>query len=184
MRSLLGVLRQDDETSYGPQPGPEMLEELVARVRTAGLDVDLHVDGRLDGLPRSVGTSLFRLVQEALTNTLKHAGPRATAAVRVRRTAGGLEVEVIDDGQGTDPASDGQGHGITGMRERMSVLGGTLQAGPLPGHGFRVLARIPLGAPASTSPSAPSSSLPSSAPSAPSAPPSPSVPSRTERTLP
>ncbi|MCW1805260.1 sensor histidine kinase [Brachybacterium squillarum] len=169
MRSLLGVLRQDDETSYGPQPGPEMLQELVARVRTAGLDVDLQVDGRLDDLPRSVGTSLFRLVQEALTNTLKHAGPRATAAVRVRRSAGGLEVEVIDDGQGTDPDSDGQGHGITGMRERMSVLGGTLQAGPLPGHGFRVLARIPLGAPASTSPSAP---------------PSPNVPPHSERTLP
>ncbi|GAB4095710.1 sensor histidine kinase [Brachybacterium horti] len=187
MRSLLGVLRQDDETSYGPQPGPEMLQELVARVRTAGLDVDLHVDGRLDDLPRSVGTSLFRLVQEALTNTLKHAGPRATAAVRVRRSAGGLEVEVIDDGQGTDPASDGQGHGITGMRERMSVLGGTLQAGPLPGHGFRVLARIPLGAPASTSPSAPTSSPPSSsssAPAAPSAPPSPNVPPHPERTLP
>ena len=181
MRSLLGVLRQDDETSYGPQPGPEMLEELVDRVRATGLDVDLRVDAPLDDLPRTVGTSVFRLVQEALTNVLKHAGPRAAASVHLRRTAAGLEIEVLDDGQGVDPDSDGAGHGITGMRERMSVLGGTLRAGPLPGHGYRVIASIPLTAPpAAGAPSAPPLATGTSPDPAASVPPAP----RPERTLP
>ena len=144
MRSLLGVLRQEDETSFGPQPGPEMLPDLVERVRAAGLDVDLDLDAPLEGLPQALGVSVFRLVQESLTNVLKHAGQGATAAVRSFRTADELVIEVIDDGQGVDPSSDGQGHGLTGMRERMSVFGGTLSAGPLPSRGYRVRAGIPL----------------------------------------
>jgi len=144
MRSLLGVLRQEDETSFGPQPGPEMLEDLLERVRSTGLSVELEQDGRLDDLPQALGVSLFRLVQESLTNVLKHAGPGAAASVRIVRTPQQLTVEVLDDGQGTDPASDGQGHGLTGMRERMSVFGGTLQAGPLPSRGYRVRATVPL----------------------------------------
>jgi signal transduction histidine kinase len=144
MRSLLGVLRHEDETSFGPQPGPEMLGDLVERVRTAGLRVSLEVQGDLQGIPQAIGMSLFRLVQEALTNVLKHAGAGAAAAVRITRRPGLLEVEVIDDGRGVDPDSDGQGHGITGMRERMAVFGGELDAGPLPGRGFRVRARLPL----------------------------------------
>ncbi|GAA1489901.1 sensor histidine kinase [Brachybacterium sacelli] len=144
MRSLLGVLRQEDETSFGPQPGPAMLHDLTERVRAAGLEVDLEVDGALEDLPQALGMSLFRLVQESLTNVLKHAGPGASAAVRIRRTAQQLEIEILDDGQGTDPASDGQGHGLTGMHERMSVFGGTLQAGPLPSRGYRVRAVVPL----------------------------------------
>lgn len=144
MRSLLGVLRQEDETSFGPQPGPEMLPELTKRVRTAGLPVDLEMDDSLEDLPQALGLSVFRLVQEALTNVLKHAGPGSSAAVRIRRDPQQLLIEVLDDGQGTDPASDGQGHGLTGMRERMAVFGGTLQAGPLPSRGFRVRASVPL----------------------------------------
>ncbi|WP_262424054.1 ATP-binding protein [Brachybacterium sp. Z12] len=83
-------------------------------------------------------------MQEALTNVLKHAGPGSTAAVCIHRGSQQLKVEVLDDGQGTDPASDGLGHGLTGMRERMAVLGGTLQAGPLPSRGYRVRASVPL----------------------------------------
>ena len=159
MRSLLGVLRQEDETSFGPQPGPEMLSDLAERVRTAGLPVDLHIEGPLEDLPHALGMSLFRLVQESLTNVLKHAGAGATVAVRITRTAEQLTVEVIDDGQGTDPESDGQGHGLTGMRERMSVLGGTLQAGPLPSRGYRVRAVVPL--PGAAHPALPSPAFPS-----------------------
>lgn len=144
MRSLLGVLRQEDETSFGPQPGPEMLPELVKRVHAAGLAVDLEMDDSLEDLPQALGLSVFRLVQEALTNVLKHGGPGSSAAVRIRRDPQQLLIEVLDDGQGTDPASDGQGHGLTGMRERMAVFGGTLQAGPLPSRGFRVRASVPL----------------------------------------
>ena len=144
MRSLLGVLRQEDETSFGPQPGPEQLPDLLERVRAAGLEVTLESEGDLDALPQAVGMSVFRLTQEALTNVLKHAGPGASALVRLVRGPEGLVIEVIDDGQGTDPDSDGLGHGLTGMRERMSVLGGTLQAGPLPSHGYRVRATVPL----------------------------------------
>ncbi|MFC7376288.1 sensor histidine kinase [Brachybacterium sp. GCM10030267] len=169
MRSLLGVLRQEDETGYGPQPGPEMLQDLTERVRAAGLEVSLEIEGRLDDLPQALGMSLFRLVQEALTNVLKHAGPGASAAVRITRNPQRLQVEIVDDGQGAAAGSDGQGHGLTGMRERVAVFGGVLQAGPLPGHGYRVLATVPLdgAAPSSgTIPSAPArSALSHSSPS-------------------
>lgn len=148
MRSLLGVLRQDEETSYGPQPGPGQLEHLAARVRAAGLRVTLQQDADLDDLSPARGMAVFRLVQESLTNVLKHAGPHASAAVTLRRHTRMLEIEVLDDGRGSDPGSDGQGHGLTGMRERMAVHGGTLRAGPLPGHGFRVLATLPVAEPA------------------------------------
>jgi len=144
MRSLLGVLRKEDETSFGPQPGPEQLPDLIERVRAAGLEVTYESEGDLDALPQAAGMSVFRLTQEALTNVLKHAGPGASALVRLVRGPEDLVLEVIDDGQGTDPDSDGLGHGLTGMRERMSVLGGTLHAGPLPSHGYRVRATVPL----------------------------------------
>src|SRR5699024_9730290 len=102
MRSLLGVLRQEDETSFGPQ------------LRPAGPRGDLELADALEGLPQALGLSVFRLVQEALTNVLKHGGPGSSAAVRIRRDPQQLLIEVLDDGQGTDPASDGQGHGLTG----------------------------------------------------------------------
>ena len=170
MRSLLGVLRQEDETSFGPQPGPEQLPDLLERVRAAGLEVTLESEGDLDALPQAVGMSVFRLAQEALTNVLKHAGPGASALVRLVRGPEGLVLEVIDDGQGTDPDSDGLGHGLTGMRERMSVLGGTLQAGPLPSRGYRVRATVPLpGGPDTDTAATPASpyATPASAPETP-----------------
>ena len=103
MRSLLGVLRQEDETSFGPQPGPEMLEDLIARVRATGLDVSLDLEGRIQDLPQALGMSVFRLIQESLTNVLKHAGLGASARVRIHRTPQRLEIDVFDDGQGTRP---------------------------------------------------------------------------------
>jgi signal transduction histidine kinase len=165
MRSLLGVLRGDEDTSFGPQPGLDALDDLVTRVGAAGLRVSLDRDGDLGGVPQAVSMSTFRLVQEALTNIMKHAGPAASARVLVRRTTDGLALDVLDDGRGHDPESDGQGHGLTGMRERVTVLGGTLEVGPLPAGGFRVSARIPL-----DPPPAPSPYGASSAPSAPPAP--------------
>ncbi|GAB2547497.1 sensor histidine kinase [Brachybacterium huguangmaarense] len=143
MRSLLGVLRNEDETSFGPQPDLTTLPELLRRVRAAGLQVTDETSGDLGDLPPSLGLSMFRLIQEALTNVLKHAGPGASARVAVHRSERGLAIDVIDDGRGTDPDSDGHGHGLTGMRERVTLHGGTLQAGPLPAGGFRVSARVP-----------------------------------------
>ncbi len=145
MRSLLGVLRHEEETSFGPQPDLTTLPELLARVRATGLTVEADLTGDLANLPPALGLSMFRLVQEALTNVLKHAGPAASARVAVHRTPGRLAIDVTDDGRGTDPDSDGHGHGLTGMRERVTLHGGTLAAGPLPAGGFRVSARIPLG---------------------------------------
>ncbi|ATG54447.1 two-component sensor histidine kinase [Brachybacterium ginsengisoli] len=162
MRSLLGVLRQEDETSYGPQPGPEMLPDLIDRVRSAGLETELQIEGALSDLPQAMGMSVFRLVQESLTNVLKHAGPGASASVRIRRTPQELTIEVLDDGQGVDPDSDGLGHGLTGMRERMSVFGGTLRAEPLPSRGYRVRAVVPLATPRSAS--SPARPVPPAAP--------------------
>ncbi|MGP9693837.1 sensor histidine kinase [Brachybacterium sp. AOP25-B2-12] len=144
MRSLLGVLRHDEESSFGPQPDLGALPDLLDRVRATGLGVHDEITGPLGDLPPSLGLSMFRLVQEALTNVLKHAGPGASASVRVRRSPTELAIDVLDDGRGHDPASDGQGQGLTGMRERVALHGGTLAAGPLPGGGFRVSARIPL----------------------------------------
>lgn len=144
MRGLLGVLRQDEETSFGPQPGLEMLDELVGRVRSAGIRVELLREGDLSDVPHALGLTVFRVVQEALTNVMKHAGPGASARVRMSRTGEELRLDVLDDGRGHDPDSDGQGHGLTGMRERIGAFHGQLSTGPLPGGGYRVSARIPL----------------------------------------
>ncbi len=145
MRSLLGVLRADEETTFGPQPGIDRVPELIERVRAAGLPTSLDLGTvQAEQIPQAMSLSLFRLVQEALTNVMKHAGPGASAQVRIRHQGGQLEVDVIDDGQGVDPDSDGMGHGVTGMRERVALFGGTLEAGPLPGRGFRVRATLPL----------------------------------------
>lgn len=169
MRSLLGVLRGDEDTSFGPQPGLDALDDLVARVDAAGLRVSLERDGDLAGVPQAVSMSSFRLVQEALTNVMKHAGPAASARVKVRRTHAGLTIDVLDDGRGHDPSSDGQGHGLTGMRERVAVFGGELDAGPLPDGGFRVGARIPL--PGTVSPYPPAQQTADRTPHTPTPPP-------------
>jgi signal transduction histidine kinase len=151
LRRLLGVLRQEGEPqgSLAPVPGLADLDRLLAEVAKAGLGVRLQVEGTPAPLPAGVDLSAYRIVQEALTNVVKHAGP-ARAQVTVRYHDHDVTVEVIDDGQGVvAPASDGRarvGHGLIGMRERVQAFGGDLQTGPCPGGGFRVAARLPLAA--------------------------------------
>jgi signal transduction histidine kinase len=151
LRRLLGVLRQEGEPqgSLAPVPGLADLDALLAEVAKAGLAVKLQVEGTPSQLPAGVDLSAYRIVQEALTNVVKHAGP-ARAQVVVGYRDHEVTVEVTDDGRGvTAPTEDGParvGHGLIGMRERVQAFGGDLQAGPRPGGGFRVAARLPLGA--------------------------------------
>jgi signal transduction histidine kinase len=144
MRRLLGVLRErDGEPEIAPQPGIERLAALVDTVRNAGLPVEAAIDVSGE-LPAAVGLSAYRVVQEALTNVLKHAGS-ASASVCVRRKGADLLVEVTDDGVGVPPQpSSLPGHGLVGMRERVALLGGDLQAAPRPEGGFSVRARLPV----------------------------------------
>jgi signal transduction histidine kinase len=148
LRRLLGVLRSEDQsgTQWMPQPGAGDLRELAENCRAAGLPVRLEADGDLDALPAGLGLGVYRIVQEALTNTLKHAGAGASATVRVTQAADQVEVEVADDGFGTphDLVAVSGGNGLIGMRERAGVLGGSLEAGPNPGGGWRVRAVLPL----------------------------------------
>jgi signal transduction histidine kinase len=146
-RLLLGVLRgPDDGVELAPQPGIAALPALVASVRRAGLPVSLAVDGERAQLPGAVDVSAYRIVQEALTNVLKHARP-ARAQVQIDCSRDVVTIEVRDDGSGvTGTASEASsGHGLLGIRERVAVLGGELRAGPEPGGGFAVRATLPLG---------------------------------------
>ncbi|WNM39552.1 sensor histidine kinase [Micromonospora halotolerans] len=145
LRRLLDVLRTDAEPAaeLTPQPGLTGIEALVEQVREAGLPVTLRVDGTPGPMEDGVALTVYRIVQEALTNALKHAG-RATALVRLTVTPGFLAVEVTDTGRGPAPVADRIGHGLVGMRERVALYGGVLRTGPRPGGGFRVYARIPL----------------------------------------
>jgi signal transduction histidine kinase len=163
MRRLLGLLRdgQDGTAALTPQPSLAHLDSLLAAAREAGLPVELTVEGEPRQLPAGIDLSAYRIVQEALTNSLKHAGP-ARATVRVRYGAKALDVQVWDDGRGA--ADDGDnglesasgrrqtdsdrrsraGHGLIGMRERVALFGGALEVGSRPGGGFLVAARLPL----------------------------------------
>jgi signal transduction histidine kinase len=145
MRRLLDVLRRDDETdaSLQPQPGVAGLESLVAQVRDAGLNVQLRVVGQPRPLDSGVDLTIFRIVQEGLTNALKHAGP-ASAEVRVEFRPDRLLLDVEDNGRGEPGANGHTGHGLVGMRERISLYGGTLRTGPRRGGGYSVAASIPL----------------------------------------
>jgi len=145
LRRLLGILRTDDrELAIGPQPGLASLGGLVEQVRDAGLPVELQIEGEPSALPPGVDLSAYRIVQEALTNTLKHAGP-ARAHVVVRYSSSAVELEIVDDGLGAPAAINGSGHGLIGMRERTALYGGRLDAGWRPGGGYAVRARLPLG---------------------------------------
>jgi signal transduction histidine kinase len=144
LRRLLGILRVGDEQlAIGPQPGLGSLTGLVDQLRDAGLPVELRVEGAPTTLPAGVDLAAYRIVQEALTNTLKHTG-RAHTAVTVRYGADTVELEVIDDGAGEPAALDGSGHGLIGMRERASLYGGRLDVGPQPDGGFAVRASLPV----------------------------------------
>jgi signal transduction histidine kinase len=142
MRRLLGILRANGaEPELEAMPTVQRAGDLVADLRRAGLDVELHVEGELDDLPPGRALAAFRILQEALTNVLKHA-PGAHVEAVLRRAGPELEIEVVDSG-GTRPAEPaGGGHGLVGMRERVALYGGTLEAGP-DGPGFSVLARFP-----------------------------------------
>nr|WP_284750202.1 sensor histidine kinase [Amycolatopsis sp. RTGN1] len=151
LRRLLDVLRSDDADGEPrvPQPDAHALAELADRMRTSGVPVELETDD-LGDLPAGVSLGIYRIVQESLTNTLKHAGRGATAAVRVHRTGDLVEVLVSDDGAGRVPQLAGSsqrlpgGNGLIGMRERAHVYGGTLDVGPAPGGGWQVRAALPV----------------------------------------
>jgi signal transduction histidine kinase len=142
MRRLLDMLRtEDDELVLAPEPGLDHLGSLLAHVRDAGLPVELHVEGERAPLPAGVDISAYRIVQEALTNALRHAGP-ARARVVVRYGEADVEVEVADDGPGPKQG-DGTGHGLVGMRERVALYGGELTTGKGNDGGYVVRARLP-----------------------------------------
>ncbi|MFI5894569.1 sensor histidine kinase [Actinoplanes sp. NPDC051513] len=145
MRRMLGVLHADEPASdRDPQPGLADLDRLVGQVRAAGLRVALTQQGEPGRWGPGAGLAVYRIVQEALTNTIKHAGPAATAHVRLGYTPGGVEVEVTDDGVRRPAApAPADAHGLTGMAERAASYGGRLDAGPLPGQGWRVHAHLP-----------------------------------------
>ncbi|OEV13185.1 sensor histidine kinase [Streptomyces nanshensis] len=169
MRRLLGVLRtgegggtastagtgsggerREGSGEYLPQPGVEQLSELIDQVRGAGLTVSFSIEGTPRPLPSSVELTAYRVVQEALTNTRKHGGPQVGATVCLRYSADELSLLAEDDGRGAERAlyedggNDGLGHGLIGMRERVGMVGGSLEAGPRPGGGFRISAVLPL----------------------------------------
>jgi signal transduction histidine kinase len=143
LRRLLGAVRTDDAPSeLTPQPGLSRLDDLVEQVRAAGLDVELSIEGDPRELPVGVDLSAYRIVQEALTNVLRHASA-TNAVVTVRYRDDSLVLVIVDDGRG--PAPDrSEGRGLIGMRERAVLVGGELQVGPAPDGGFAVKARIPL----------------------------------------
>jgi signal transduction histidine kinase len=144
LRRLLAVLHDDTAAATAPQPGLGDVEGLVRSVQEAGVPVDLEVVGSIRALPEGVDLSAYRIVQEALTNTVRHAGP-ARARVVIRYLADGLELEVTDDGRGPVVSGNGaSGRGLAGMRERAGLFGGSVVTGPRPGGGFVVSARLPV----------------------------------------
>jgi signal transduction histidine kinase len=144
MRRLLGAMRREGaDAELTPQPSLERLDALAAEVERAGLPVRLHVEGEPVRLPPAIDLSAYRIVQEALTNALKHARA-AHADVTVRYGSDELQLEVRDDGRGQS-ATDGYGHGLVGIRERVKIYGGEMSAGPAAGGGFVLSTRLPLG---------------------------------------
>jgi signal transduction histidine kinase len=159
MRRLLGLLRSEEGAESGatsgdagrwPQPGMTDLEALVSRTREAGVDVTLEVVGAPRHVPAGVELSTYRVAQEALTNTLRHAGPGARARLSLRFEPGAVALEVTDDGHGQPTVESVErsraafGHGLVGMRERVALFGGQLEVGPMARGGYRVMARFPL----------------------------------------
>lgn len=147
LRSMLGVLRDPDDEDAPVRPVADLaaLDDLRDGLAAAGVDVDVTVDPSAFPLPASVATTGYRIVQEALTNVLRHADT-TTARVHVARVGGSVLIEIEDDGPGTStPDGPSSGHGVRGMRERATAAGGSLEAGPRPGGGWRVAASLPVG---------------------------------------
>jgi signal transduction histidine kinase len=146
MRVLLGVLRTDEDRQFTPQPDTDTIPDLVEQVRSGGLDVTLEINGRAHKLPPGPALAAYRIVQESLTNVLKHAGPTSQAVVRLSWLPETLEITVMDDGRGAGAVPNGpDGQGLIGMHERAALHGGKLEAGPRPGGGFMVHALLPYG---------------------------------------
>jgi signal transduction histidine kinase len=144
LRRLVGVLRSaDDGPELAPLPGLARLDELVGQVRDAGLPVELSTEGSPVVLPTGLDVAAYRIVQEALTNALRHARAPTVVTVRIGYGARELTLEVADDGR-PRPGPGAPGHGLVGMRERTALYGGRLTAGPRPGGGFAVCCCLPL----------------------------------------
>jgi signal transduction histidine kinase len=144
LRRLLGILREDEALALLPPPSLAHLDSLVQGVKAAGLDIHLDMQGESAELPTGIDVAAYRIMQEALTNALKHGGGRrADVTVRFRDDA--VELEVLDEGPEAGTSLAGTGHGLVGMRERVALYGGDLDLGPRPGGGFAVRARLPLG---------------------------------------
>nr|WP_222121418.1 sensor histidine kinase [Corynebacterium glyciniphilum] len=146
MRRMLGVLREDEPGSDAPQPGIDQLDTLINQSKTAGLPVALTIDGDAGAVTDGMGLTVYRLVQEALTNVRRHAGPDVTLVdVSVSCLPDAVRVHVTDDGDGLEQheKASADGHGLVGMRERVAAYGGTLTAGPHSSGGFEVLATLP-----------------------------------------
>ena len=145
IRSIIGVLRSStsEPVPLLPQPVAEDLDALVEKIRSSGTNITLTRIGTARPLPTGVGAAIYRICQESITNTLKHAGPEARISVILQWMAHQLIVQIDDDGKGPSP-SDGKGHGIIGMKERANTFGGSVYTGPIEGGGFRVIATIPL----------------------------------------
>ena len=149
MHRMLGVLRLDDgaaDAEREPQPGVRDIQRLIDRAGSAGISAELVVDGDPRPLPPAVDLSAYRIVQEALTNVIRHAAA-GSVTVALKYSPSDLEVTVVDDGVGSTANGDGGGHGLVGMRERVALFGGELSAGPVgaDGHGYRVHAALPVG---------------------------------------
>ena len=142
IRYMLGALRDDEVVDYTPAPGLSDLDRLARELDGAGVPVRVSIEGERRELPRGVDVAAYRIVQEALTNVLKHAG-NARASVVVRYQPGALALEIVDDGRGVNGTASSGGHGLIGMRERVSIYGGTLSTGPRAGGGYAVAAVLP-----------------------------------------
>jgi signal transduction histidine kinase len=144
MHRLLGVLRDAGPSQRTPQPGIDQLDDLVGQVRSAGLTTSLTIAGQPFAMPPTAELAIYRLVQEALTNVLKHADSPGEARVVLRYRAPEVDVEISDDGLTRDPHPGDPGHGLAGMRERAAMFGGVVRAGPGPGPGggWRVTATL------------------------------------------
>jgi signal transduction histidine kinase len=148
MRRLLGAMRRDgDGLELTPQPGLDGLDSLLDEIGRAGLPVELHVDGERFPLPRAIDLSAYRIVQEGLTNALKHAHA-SNADVTLRYAPDELQIEVRDDGDGNGK-SDAPGYGLVGVRERVKIYGGEMSAGAATGGGFVLSTRLPISGDAS-----------------------------------
>jgi signal transduction histidine kinase len=143
MRRLLTVLRDDDELALEPLPGMEQLDVLVAAAREANIDVHVQIEGQPHPLPPGIDLTAYRIVQEALTNTIKHAGP-ASAKVTIRYRSDALELEIADDGRGPRNTNGHAGHGLIGMRERAALYGGEMRAAAREDGGYAVCVRLPI----------------------------------------